>query len=190
MTHAEPFAVWLTGLPGSGKSAIARELLGLLHARGIDCAHLESDVLRTQLTPFPKYDEAERDRFYASLSFLGTFLVESGQSVIFDATANRRAYRNLPRRAIARFAEVYVDTPPGVCAARDPKGLYVAAREGRIATLPGAQAGYEAPIAPELTVSGANGGAAESARAIVAWLERAGWLSASVRERASAARAS
>lgn len=173
----EPFAVWLTGLPGSGKSAIARELVALLHARGVDASHLESDVLRTQITPFPSYGEAERDFFYAALAFMGAFLVENRKSVIFDATANRRAYRDMARRAIPRFAEVYVDTPPGVCAARDPKGLYKAAREGRIGTLPGAQAGYESPIAPELVVHGANGGPAEQAKAIAAWLERAGWLS-------------
>lgn len=176
MSTREPFAIWLTGMPGSGKSAIARELIEALHARGIDCAHLESDALRKQITPFPSYSEAERDFFYAALAYLGTFLTENGKSVIFDATANRRTYRDLPRRAIARFAEVFVDTPPGVCAARDPKGLYRLAREGAIHTLPGAQAGYEAPIAPELIVSGANGGPRESALQVVAWLERAGWL--------------
>lgn len=173
---AQPFAVWLTGLPGSGKSAVARELLAQLHARGLEAAHLESDALRKQVTPYPTYSEAERDTFYAALAFLGTFLFENGKPVIFDATANRRAYRDMARRAIPRFAEVFVDTPPGVCAARDPKGLYQLAREGRIGALPGPQAGYEAPIAPELVVHGANGGPAEQARLVLAWLERAGWL--------------
>lgn len=171
----EPFAVWLTGPPASGKSAIARELLAALHARGVEAARLESDVLRTQLTPFPRYDEAERDSFYAALAFLGVHLIEQRKSVLFDATANRRAYRDMARRAIARFAEVLVDTPPEVCAARDPKGLYRAAREGRAPGLPGAQAAYEAPLAPELVVRG-TGEPAQSAQAILAWLERRGWI--------------
>ena len=169
------FAVWLTGLPASGKSAIARELLEALHARGVEAAHLESDVLRTQLTPFPRYDEAERDSFYAALAFLGGYLAGKGKSVVFDATASRRAYRDAARRAIARFAEVLVDTPPEVCAARDPKGLYRAAREGRARGLPGAQAPYEAPLAPELVVRGTEA-PAQSAQAILAWLERRGWI--------------
>ena len=173
----EPCAVWLTGLPASGKSAIARELLQALHARGVAAAHLESDVLRTQLTPFPRYDEEERDFFYAALAFVGAYLVENEKSVVFDATANRRAYRDMARRAIPRFAEVFVDTPPEVCAARDPKGLYRAAREGRAQALPGPQAAYEAPLAPELVVRGTEQ-PAESARAILAWLERRGWISA------------
>jgi adenylylsulfate kinase len=170
------FAVWLTGLPASGKSAIARELLRLLHARGLEPAVLESDVLRTQLTPHARYDEGERDLFYAALVELGAFMTQQGRPVLFDATANRRAYRDAARRRIARFAEVFVDTPAAVCAARDPKGLYRAAREGRAAMLPGVQAAYEPPERPELVVRGDAATPEEGARAIVALLERRGWL--------------
>jgi len=172
------FAVWLTGLPGSGKSAIARELDRLLHARGVHASHLESDVLRAQLTPHARYDEGERDLFYAALAHLGAFLAQHGKPVIFDATANRRAYRDAARRAIERFAEVFVDTPLEVCAARDPKGLYRAAREGRSATLPGAQAQYEPPAHAELVVRGDAGTPEAEARAILDLLERRGWLRA------------
>ncbi|MDH3319610.1 MAG: adenylyl-sulfate kinase [Betaproteobacteria bacterium] len=170
------FAVWLTGLSGSGKSAIARELVAQLHARGIDAAVLESDVMRTQLTPHARYDARERDFFYAALVHLGAYVVGEGRPVVFDATANRRAYRDAARARIARFAEVYVDTPLEVCAARDPKGLYRAAGEGRSATLPGVQAAYEPPVAPELVVRGDRGTPAEAAGVIVAWLEARRWL--------------
>ncbi len=170
------FAVWLTGLSGSGKSAIARELVAQLHARGVHAAVLESDVLRTQLTPHATYAQAERDFFYAALAQLGTYVAGQGRPVVFDATANLRAYRDAARAQIARFAEVFVDTPLEVCAARDPKGLYRAAREGKSATLPGAQAAYEPPAAPELVVHGDRGTPAASAGVIAAWLEKRGWL--------------
>jgi adenylylsulfate kinase len=170
------FAVWLTGLSGSGKSAIARQLLALLHARGLDAAVLESDVLRTQLTPFARYEARERDFFYAALAQLGAYVAGQGRPVLFDATANLRAYRDAARRRIARFAEVFVDTPLEVCAARDPKGLYRAAREGKSATLPGAQVPYEPPAAPEVVVHGDRGTPAEAAAVIAGWLEARGWL--------------
>lgn len=175
---AAAFAAWLTGLPASGKSAIARELARKLHQRGVCVAHLESDVLRTQITPFPGYDEAERDAFYAALAHLGEFLCRQGRSVVFDATANRRAYRDAARRAIPRFAEILVDTPERVCAERDPKGLYRAASEGRARSLPGVQAVYERPVAAEIMVSGAGARPEDAADAIVAWLQGAGWLEA------------
>jgi adenylylsulfate kinase len=170
------FAVWLTGLSGSGKSAIARELVLQLHARGVDAAVLESDVLRTQLTPFPSYAPAERDFFYAALAHLGAYVAGEGRPVVFDATANRRAYRDAARAKIAHFAEVFVDTPLEVCAARDAKGLYRAAREGRSATLPGVQAAYEPPLAPELVVHGERGTPGEAAALIAGWLRERGWL--------------
>ena len=62
------FAVWLTGLSASGKSAIARELVRELHRLGVDSAVLESDAMRKQLTPYARYDEVERDLFYAALA--------------------------------------------------------------------------------------------------------------------------
>jgi adenylylsulfate kinase len=167
------FAVWLTGLSGSGKSAIAGALRDQLHERGVDAAVLESDVLRTQLTPFARYDEPERDFFYSTLAHLGAHLAIQGKPVIFDATANRRAYRDRARVSIARFAEVYVDTPLEVCAARDPKGLY---RTGKTTTLPGVQAPYEPPLAPELVIRGDSGTPGDGAALVVALLEQRGWL--------------
>jgi adenylylsulfate kinase len=167
------FAVWLTGLSGSGKSAIARALLERLHARGLDAALLESDVMRTQITPFPSYDDADRDFFYDVLMQLGSVIVDKARPVIFDATANRRAYRDAARKKIARFAEVLVDTPLEVCIARNTKGLY---STGATATLPGVQAPYEAPLAAELVVRGDRGTPGGAADSIVDLLGRLQWL--------------
>ncbi len=170
------FAVWLTGLPASGKSAIARALLRELQARGLDPAALESDALRTAITPRPTYDDAERDLFYGALVHLGTYLVQHGVPVVFDATANRRAYRDAARAGIERLAEVFVDCPLEVCAARDPKGLYRRARDGQTDALPGVQAAYEPPLKPELVVHSARSTPETGAREVVALLEARGWL--------------
>jgi adenylylsulfate kinase-like enzyme len=166
------FAVWLTGLSGSGKSAIARELLAQLHARGVDAAVLESDVLRTQLTPFPRYDEADREFFYGAMIEMGLVLLKA-RPVLFDATANLRKYRDAARQRMVRFAEVYVDTPLEVCRARDTKGLY---KSGKTTQLPGVGAPYEPPLAPELTVHGERGTPAAAAAEIVALLAEKGWI--------------
>jgi adenylylsulfate kinase len=167
------FAVWLTGLSGAGKSALARALLNELRTRGVAAAVLESDVLRTQLTPFPTYGEAERDFFYRTLADFA-IRVAREMPVLIDATANRRAYRDRAREAIARFAEVYVSTPLEVCAARDTKGFY---KSKDVNTLPGVQVPYEPPLAPELVISGDRGTPEEGARAIVELLARRGWIS-------------
>ena len=166
------FALWLTGLSGAGKSAIAQALAEALHERGMAPARLESDVMRTQLTPFATYGEAERDFFYRVLADVAV-LVSKERPVIVDATANRRAYRDRARAAVARFAEIHVATPLEVCARRDPKGLY---RSEKVTTLPGRQTPYEPPLSPDLVVAGDRGTPQEAAAEIMAMLERRGWI--------------
>lgn len=87
--------------------------------------------------------------------------------MIFDATANRRRYRDAARSGIGRFCEVYVDTPLAVCRSRDPKGLY---RSGRVTDLV-----YEAPLHPEVVVSG-EAAPAQAAGRIVACLQERRWF--------------
>ena len=170
------FAVWITGLPASGKSTITRALARELTSHGADAAVLESDALRQVLTPRPTYSDEERDTFYRSMVYIGSLLVAHGVPVIFDATANRRAYRAAARSGIERFIEVYVDCPLETCVARDPKGIYRRARSGEASTVPGMQALYEPPERPDVVVAG-SGDAAEGARAILQMLQRRGYVS-------------
>ena len=148
------FAVWVTGLPASGKSTLASSLKAQLADRGIDVAVLESDALRQILTVQPRYDEQGREAFYRQMVYIGTLLTQHGVPVIFDATANRRQYRDQARGAILRFIEVYVDCPLEVCIGRDPKGIYRKASEGKASTVPGLQSDYEPPDKPDVVVDG------------------------------------
>lgn len=170
------FAVWLTGLPASGKSTIARALAGELEARGVRAVVLESDEMRKVLTPAPTYSEGERDAFYASLVQIAGHLCERSVPVILDATANRRHYRDRGRTALERFLEVHVDAPLEVCRARDPKGLYRSAAASAGSTLPGVGAAYEPPEHPDLVVGRGGESAAAAARRILAALDERGWI--------------
>ncbi len=172
------FAVWITGLPASGKSTLAKALVEVLSTRGIDVAVLESDVLRRIFTPRPRYDEEERNVFYGAMIYVGRLLTEHGVSVIFDGTANRRAYRDQARREIPRFMEVYVNTPLAVCIDRDPKGIYRKVQEGAAATVPGIQAAYEPPHHPEVVVKGDRETAESGAERVVAKLIESGYFPA------------
>ncbi len=170
------FALWLTGLPASGKSTIARALRGQLAARGIGVAVLESDALRPILAPNAGYTPPERDQFYRQLAGLGTLLTRNGVPVIFDATANRRAHRDQARAQIPQFAEVHVATPLATCIERDPKGIYRQSSQGAASTVPGVQDAYEPPAHPDLVIDAAHEAAEESARRIVALLEQRGYV--------------
>jgi adenylylsulfate kinase len=181
------FAVWMTGLPASGKSTIARALAGELERRGVRAAVLESDALRPVLTPHATYTDDDRAAFYRAMTHVGKLLVDHGVPVIFDATANRRIYRDRARSIITRFVEVYVDCPREVCASRDPKGLYRQAASGGTATLPGVQAAYEPPLQSEVVVSGDRQSPQSAALAIMRVLEARGDIPPDVRPRAPGA---
>ena len=148
------FALWITGIPASGKSTITQSLVNKLRSMGIRTVVLESDELRKILTPDATYDAKERDHFYRMMVLIGELIVRSGVNVIFDATANRRAYRDHARSLIKKFAEVYVLCPLDVCVKRDPKGIYRQAAAGETATVPGLQIPYEPPVNADITIDG------------------------------------
>lgn len=167
-------AVWLTGLPASGKSSITAALVPRLQVRGYAVEVLESDAVRRVLTPAPTYSETERDLFYRSLAFTGARLVAHGVSVIFDATAVKRAYRDFARSLVPVFIEVAVECPLEVAMQRDFKGTYERGRRGLSATVPGLQIPYEPPLSPEVTVDTTKMTAEEAAHRIVQAVEEKG----------------
>lgn len=170
----QAFAVWITGLPASGKSTITAALKSQLAALGVDVAVLESDVLRKVFDGDRPYSAEGREAFYRQMVFVGSLLVEHGVPVIFDATANRRAYRDRARREIARFIEVYVDVPLQICMARDPKGIYRSAASGQASNVPGLQDAYQPPEQPDVVVHGEN--PVTDARRIVEQLAAKGYI--------------
>jgi adenylylsulfate kinase len=154
MNEQQGFGVWITGLPASGKSSIARALVKKLKEFGIAAVVLDSDEMRVILTPEATYSHGERDKFYRAVVSIGEIITRNGVPVIFDATANRRVYRDHARSRIAKFVEVYVRCPLEVCVKRDPKGIYRRAAAGNATTVPGMQAPYEPPQNAEVTIDG------------------------------------
>ncbi len=152
-------AIWITGLPGSGKSALARMAAAELRAAGEPIVVLELDEIREILTPEPTFTQTERDVVYRALVYMATALTAVGMPVIIDATAHRRAWRDLARRLIPRFAEVQLVCPLDVCRERErlrvgghaPRAIY--ARSGRPGSVvPGVDVPYEPAVKPEMTI--------------------------------------
>jgi adenylylsulfate kinase len=150
--HSPSFAIWITGLPASGKSTIVSALKPQLEELGLTVEVLESDEVRRVVTPKPTYSEAERDLFYRALVFTGQKLVAHGVTVVFDATASRRVYRDFAKSVIPRFIEIAVECPLTTCMERDRKGTYRKGQRGESLSVPGFQSPYEAPVSPDLRI--------------------------------------
>jgi adenylylsulfate kinase-like enzyme len=162
------FVVWLTGLPGSGKSTIATELMKIFDEEGIQARYVRLDEIRRMMVPEPRYDEAERDIVYRAYVLMAKFLYECGVNVLMDATAHRRAWRETARGLIKDFFEVYVKCPIEMCLERETsrsqdlvmRKLYLDAlerlRTGRrfkgLGEVPGVDVPYEETEKPEVVV--------------------------------------
>lgn len=165
--HGSAFAIWLTGLPASGKSTIVAALKPQLEGIGCVVEVLESDAVRQVLTPTPTYSQAERDLFYRALTFMGARLTAHGVTVIFDATANKRAYRDFARSVIPKFIEAAIECPLELAMQRDYKGTYQRGQRGESSTVPGLQEPYEAPLNPEVRIDTTKLSAKEAAAKVL-----------------------
>ncbi|MFH0848941.1 MAG: adenylyl-sulfate kinase [archaeon] len=175
------WVVWITGLPGSGKSVVARALRKSLADRSVRSQILASDELRKYVTPHASYSEEERDVVYATLVFIARLLSENGVNIIIDSTGNLRRYREHCRKSVTRYAEVYLQCPLEVCIRRETKRrrrfhaanrIYEKARTGKSGTVPGMGAPYEPPVSPELVLDTAAKSPSENAREIVTKLSQ------------------
>ena len=161
-----PFVVWITGLPGAGKTTIAKILMEILEEKGIPARYIRLDEIRRIIVPNPRYTEEERDIVYRALVLMAKFLHECGVNVVLDATGHRRRWRDLARELIPGFLEVYVKCPIEICMKRETereqslvkKRLYLDALERLrkgvkiegLGEVPGVDVPYEESFNPDL----------------------------------------
>jgi adenylylsulfate kinase len=153
-THAP--VIWLTGLPGSGKTTIAKALDAKLKESGFKVELLDGDIVRKELSPDLGFAKPDREVHARRVIYLSKLLSRNAITTIVCLISPYREFRRYARSEINidnNFYEVYVKCPLEVCIERDPKGLYKKAFAGEIKDLTGLQDPYEEPENPEITVS-------------------------------------
>ncbi|HET7489635.1 MAG TPA: adenylyl-sulfate kinase [Acidimicrobiales bacterium] len=149
----EGLTVWLTGLPSSGKTTLARRLGARLREAGHRVEVIDGDAVRTELgrgLGFSREDRAENVR---RVGYVANLLCRNGVVVVCALVSPYRRERDEVRaRHDGRFMEVHVSTPVATCAERDVKGLYARQRAGLVRGLTGVDDPYEPPERPEVVV--------------------------------------
>lgn len=145
--------IWLTGLPSSGKTTLARALQKKLLGNGYRVELLDGDVVRTQLCRDLGFSAEDRDENVRRVGFVAHLLSRNAVVAICALVSPYRAARDEVRALHgSRFFEVHVAAPAEVCSERDVKGLYAGARAGDVSAMTGHDDPYEPPLAPEVVV--------------------------------------
>jgi sulfate adenylyltransferase len=174
--------LFLTGLSGSGKSTIARDLSDVLSERSDRrVSLLDGDLVRQLLSAGLSFSRADRDLNIARIGYVAAEVARHGGIAICAPIAPFAAARARVRRMVSEVGDfflIHVATPVEVCEARDRKGLYAKARAGIITQFTGVSDPYEVPADAELTLDTASMSRPEAVAAVLRLLEAGGWLAA------------
>ncbi|MEW6641505.1 MAG: adenylyl-sulfate kinase [Pseudomonadota bacterium] len=169
--------VWFTGLPGAGKSTLARALERKLFSRGGSPILLDGDTLRAGLNGDLGFSPKDRAENVRRLAEIAAHLARNGHIAIVAAVSPSAEDRTQARRiADDLFREIYVSTPAEVCESRDPKGHYAKARAGSLPSFTGLGKDYEPPKEAELIIDTTDRSIGDAADEIERLLTRTGIL--------------
>jgi len=161
------FVIWMTGLPCSGKSTIAKKLQDFVS----NIAMLDGDELREWLSP---KDFSREGRIFHNrkVAYLAKLLVKHKVPVCVSLISPYNENRSTARQIIGddKFVEIYIRCSLEVCEKRDSKGMYKKARAGKIKNFTGISDEYDVPKNPEIVVDSENQNTDENVKQILSYL--------------------
>ncbi len=167
------FVIWMTGLPCSGKTTIARKLQEFVP----NLAILDGDELREWLSP-KDFSKEGRDEHNRKVAHLANLLLKHNVPVSVSLISPYEENRSLAREIIGNdnFIETFVKCALDVCEKRDVKGMYKKARNNEIKGFTGIDDPYDVPKNPELTIETENETLDNSVEKILNYLKTQGHL--------------
>ncbi len=168
------FVVWLTGLPGSGKTTIARSAAEKLREKGYRIEVIDGDWARKTISLGAGFTREERRVHLHRIAWVARLLARNGVIVLCSFVSPYRDVRRMIRDIIEEevpFAEVYVKASIEEVMRRDPKGLYKRALKGEIKHMTGIDDPYEPPENPDLVLDTERESVEESVSKLLGFIE-------------------
>jgi len=170
------FTLWFTGLPCSGKTAVANRVAAILKDRGLSVERLDGDVVRQDLTRDLGFSKKDRDENIRRVTFVTKLLSRNGVAVLTSFISPYREMRDRARREVTNFVEIYAKCPVEVCMERDIKGMYQKAIRGEIKEFTGVSDPYEEPLHPEIVLETGKETLEQSVQKVITKLGELGYL--------------
>ena len=167
----EPFNLWFTGLPLSGKTTIADKVYAELEKLHIPIERIDSKDIR-ELVPNIGFTREDRNRHMIRIAHLIKTLQNNSISTVASFVSPYRESRKAIRTMVENNIVVYVKADIETCKQRDYKGVYKKAMAGELQNFSGINDVYEEPQHAEIVVDTDQMSADEAAQAIVKYVKK------------------
>ena len=147
----EPFNLWFTGLPLSGKTTIADRVYEELQKMHIPIERLDSKDIR-DVVPNIGYSREDRNRHMKRVGHLIKTLQNNSISTVASFVSPYRESRKAIREMVKNNVVVYLKADIETCKKRDYKGVYEKALKGELQNFSGINDVYEEPQHAEIVI--------------------------------------
>ena len=167
----EPFNLWFTGLPLSGKTVIADRVYAKLQKYDLPLERLDSKDIR-ELIPNIGYNREDRNRHMYRIAHLIKTLQNNSISTVASFVSPYRESRKAIREMVKQNVVVYIKTDIETCKQRDYKGVYKKAIEGKLKNFSGINDVYEEPKQAEIVIDTTTMSIEEASEIVVQYIKK------------------
>ena len=167
----EPFNLWFTGLPLSGKSTIADRVYAELEKLHIPLERIDSKDIR-ELVPDIGYTREDRNRHMKRIGHLVKTLQNNSVSTVCSFVSPYRESRKAIREMVKNNVVVYLKADVESCKKRDYKGVYEKALKGELQNFTGINDIYEEPQHAEIVIDTDNISVDEAVEIVVKYVKK------------------
>ena len=167
----EPFNIWFTGLPLSGKTTIADAVFKEINKLQIPLERLDSKDIR-DVVPNIGFTREDRNRHMKRVGHLIKTLQNNSISTVASFVSPYRESRKAIRDMVKNNIVVYVKADVETCKARDTKGKYEKAIKGEYQNFTGVNDVYEEPQHAEIVIDTEKTSVEEATKIIVKYVKK------------------
>ncbi len=137
--------LWITGISGTGKTTIAKQLYRKFKKKYKKSLYLDGDEIRSVFQNNLKYTLKDRNKNAERFISLVKYLSDQKINLIISANITSNKYRLIARKKLKNFIEIHISANLKNLIKRDYKGLYKNALKGKIKNVVGVDIKYQKP---------------------------------------------